>query len=116
MRAIIPLRSFIIPQNAVTLSSLSAQDPETQLNLHRVLGKPNVIRPKPGDLVLLCAQRVSGIVIFHCVCWTEQQIVLDVKKSQPRMRSVLLICTMSASLRGWFRRRREGIIAMLLVL
>jgi hypothetical protein len=38
---------------------LTAQDPETQLHLHRVLGKPNIIQPKSGDLVLLCAQRVS---------------------------------------------------------
>ncbi|KAL7542569.1 hypothetical protein ACHAXR_011897 [Thalassiosira sp. AJA248-18] len=45
-------------RNAMTLSSLSAQDPEMQLNLKHVLGKPNIIRPKPGDLVLLCAQRI----------------------------------------------------------
>lgn len=47
----------------MTLSSLSAQDPEAQLNLQHVLGKPNIIRPQPGDLVLLCAQRVSGVDI-----------------------------------------------------
>ncbi|KAL7553623.1 hypothetical protein ACHAWF_016927 [Thalassiosira exigua] len=46
-------------RNAMTLSSLSAQDPEMQLQLQHVLGKPNVIIPEPGDLVLLCAQRVS---------------------------------------------------------
>ena len=49
----------------MTLSHLSgAQDPEMQLNLQHILGRPNIIRPKPGDLVLLCAQRVSMFVAF----------------------------------------------------
>ena len=48
-------------QNAMTLSSLSSSDPEMQLNLQHVLGKPNIIRPKSGDLVLICAQRVSDL-------------------------------------------------------
>ena len=46
-------------KNAVTLSSLSAQDAASQINLRHALGQPNVIRPTPGDLVLLCTQRVS---------------------------------------------------------
>ncbi|KAL7473439.1 hypothetical protein ACHAXS_013880 [Conticribra weissflogii] len=48
----------------MTLSSLSAQDPEAQLNLHAQLGPPNIIRPAPGDLVLLCAQRPHCAVGF----------------------------------------------------
>mmetsp|Transcript_4480 Transcript_4480/g.6857 ORF Transcript_4480/g.6857 Transcript_4480/m.6857 type:complete len:362 (+) Transcript_4480:91-1176(+) len=51
-------------RNAITLSSLSAQDPESQLILRKALGTPNVIRPKPGDLVLLCAQRPHCAVGF----------------------------------------------------
>lgn len=51
----------------MTLSSLSAQDPGAQLNLHHALGPPNVIMPEPGDLVLLCAQRVSVWVSFFDV-------------------------------------------------
>jgi len=51
-------------RNAVTLSSLSAQDPESQLMLRKSLGAPNVIHPKPGDLVLLCAQRPHCAVGF----------------------------------------------------
>lgn len=51
-------------RNAITLSSLSAQDPESQLVLRKALGTPNVIHPKPGDLVLLCAQRPHCAVGF----------------------------------------------------
>jgi hypothetical protein len=51
-------------RNATTLSSLSSQDPESQLILRKVLGTPNVIHPKPGDLVLLCAQRPHCAVGF----------------------------------------------------
>lgn len=51
----------------MTLSSLSAQDPEMQMKLRHVLGEPNVIRPKPGDLVLLCTQRVSDMVCIRIV-------------------------------------------------
>jgi len=49
----------------MTLSSLSAQDPQMQLNLQHVLGTPNVIRPEPGDLVLICAQRPHCAVGFN---------------------------------------------------
>eukprot|EP00984_Skeletonema_dohrnii_P003004 scaffold1014_cov142-Skeletonema_dohrnii-CCMP3373.AAC.15 len=51
-------------RNAITLSSLSAQDPESQLVLRKALGTPNVIHPEPGDLVLLCAQRPHCAVGF----------------------------------------------------
>jgi len=51
-------------RNAITLSSLSAQDPESQLILRKALGTPNVIHPEPGDLVLLCAQRPHCAVGF----------------------------------------------------
>ncbi len=36
-----------------------------QHNLRVQLGKPNVIRPEPGDLVLLCAQRPHCAVGFE---------------------------------------------------
>jgi hypothetical protein len=51
-------------RNAITLSSLSAQDPESQLILRKALGTPNVIHPEPGDLVMLCAQRPHCAVGF----------------------------------------------------
>lgn len=51
-------------RNAITLSSLSAQDPESQHIIRKALGEPNVIRPSPGDLVLLCAQRPHCAVGF----------------------------------------------------
>ena len=72
-------RVFSRRQNAMTLSHLSAQDPEMQLNLQHILGRPNIILPKPGDLVLLCAQRVSDavfiLVILGIVSHTHQGIL-----------------------------------------
>jgi hypothetical protein len=56
--------SSFLYQNATTLSGLSAQDPEIQALLNDKLGKPNIIRPEPGDLVLLCAQRPHCAVGF----------------------------------------------------
>ena len=80
-------------RNAITLSSLSAQDPVSQMKLQHVLGEPNIIRPKSGDLVLLCAQRVS---IYVCIA-----IVQCVQKS-----NIIhyFITTWSATLCGGFQR------------
>ena len=43
---------------------MSTADPEVQHFLHKKLGTPNVIRPEPGDLVFLCAQRPHCAVGF----------------------------------------------------
>lgn len=51
-------------RNAVTMSSLSAQDAASQIDLWHSLGQPNVIRPEPGDLVMLCTQRPHCAVGF----------------------------------------------------
>ena len=69
-------------RNAITLSSLSAQDPETQMKLQHVFGKPNIIRPKSGDLVLLCAQRVS---IYACIAIFNvyRNLTLFILRGQP---------------------------------
>lgn len=45
------------PQNAKTLSKLSSQDAEGQIQLRKALGPPVQVKVQPGDLVLICAQR-----------------------------------------------------------
>lgn len=52
-------------RNALLLSGLSMQDAESQARLRKELGPPQVVRAKPGDLVLLCVQRPHAAVGFR---------------------------------------------------
>jgi len=53
-------------RNAPTLSQLSAQDPEGQVILRRVLGedRKETVFARPGDLVVVCVQRPHCAIGF----------------------------------------------------
>jgi hypothetical protein len=52
-------------RNALVLSGLSSQDPESQARLRHVLGEPKIIAVQPGDCILLCVQRPHAAVGFR---------------------------------------------------
>jgi len=52
-------------RNAVLLSGLSTQAPDSQARLRKELGKPQLIKAETGDLILLCAQRPHAAVGFR---------------------------------------------------
>jgi hypothetical protein len=51
-------------RNAVTLSGLSSQEADAQVQLWNKLGEPVSIAVEPGDLVLLCVQRPHAAAGF----------------------------------------------------
>lgn len=52
-------------RNALLLSGLATQDPDSQTRLRQELGDPHCIEAEPGDLVLLCVQRPHAAVGFQ---------------------------------------------------
>lgn len=50
--------------NAPTLSALTVQDRDAQMRLREKLPDPLVVKPRPGDLVLLCVQRPHAVAGF----------------------------------------------------
>jgi hypothetical protein len=58
------LSHFPFVKNAKTLSKLSSQDVEGQIQLRRALGTPVQVAVQPGDLVLICAQRPHCAIGF----------------------------------------------------
>lgn len=51
-------------RNALLWSGLSSQDPEDQMRLRLALGEPLEVSVRPGDLVLICAQRPHCAIGF----------------------------------------------------
>lgn len=68
--------------NALTLSKLTIQDRDAQLELRRKFPPPLVIHPKPGDLIILCVQRPHAVAGFNAGCRVSLQSFLTHQGAQ----------------------------------
>ena len=65
-------------RNAITISSLTSQDPTLQATLRAKLGKPVELEVEEGDLVILCVQRPHAVVGFQGGTRVSLQSFLEV--------------------------------------
>jgi len=72
-------------RNALLLSGLSAQDAEAQVRLRQAMGKPAIVKAKPGDLVLLCVQRPHAAVGFQKGTRVSLQCFLQYQGAKERL-------------------------------
>lgn len=70
-------------RHAPTLANLTAPGEEGQALLRAKLPPPKVIRPAPGDLILLCAQRPHAVQGFPLGTRVSIQSFLAYKKGGP---------------------------------
>lgn len=76
-------------RNALLLSGLASQDAEAQVRLRHELGPPQVVAGRPGDLILLCAQRPHAAVGFSGETSTRVSLQCFVQHRGPDQRLLI---------------------------